>query len=254
MLTKDDHRRFIVVRLRHIPGYLLFKHKLLPSERQFAQFHNQPKAAKTECRARQRNQQAVCVRFLVHQFRHPPRGQHTGNRAADGDRVRQDEMVDVNEGARNEQAHENPQAQHLRPPQLDQGPWIATGGKIAADLQKDEVEHHTGEQLDEEITHRNFPAAVRALAAQQQPAQQRNVLPHRDLVFARRAEAAARLVHRNAQRQAVNDHVQERADASADVEGQEMQQGVEDLESRHDGWRSLQTCPAVREYGSKNSA
>ena len=83
------------------------------------------------------------------------------------------------------------------------------------------------------------------------PPPQWDVLPHGDLVFAGGAEAAPGIVHRNAQRQAVDDHIEEGADARPHVEGQKVHQGVENLKA-HEKWRSLQTWPAVREYGSKN--
>ena len=52
-----------------------------------------------------------------------------------------------------------------------------------------------------------------AFSPQAKPAHDGQVLPQGELFFAKRAERAARLVHRHAQRQPIDDDVEKRANA-----------------------------------------
>ena len=80
----------------------------------------------------------MLARSLADELGHPKRGQQAHRSSAKGDRVRQDEVLDVDETAGDEQADENPQAQHLRPPDGDERPGTVMNPKHR-------VKQHAGE-------------------------------------------------------------------------------------------------------------
>ena len=76
----------------------------------------------------------------------PPRARaRPRHRAADGDLMRQNKMLDVDERARDEQTDEEPEAEHHRSP-------FFKGGPVAADLPEHGVKQQAGEQLNAEVS------------------------------------------------------------------------------------------------------
>ena len=63
--------------------------------------------------------------FLLDQGRCPERTQHAGEHAAEGDLMRQNEVIDVDERARDQQGEEDPQRYGHRPPLGHEGPGVA---------------------------------------------------------------------------------------------------------------------------------
>ena len=64
----------------------------------------------------------------------------------------------------------------------------------------DEDEQRGGDDLDGDVTERDRRATMPAFSPQAEPTHNGQVLPKRELVLTDRAERAARLVHRHAQR------------------------------------------------------
>jgi hypothetical protein len=108
-------------------------------------------------------------------------------------------MLEVDEGGGDQQRNEHPISDRHVP--LEREPH----GE----------EHQRRDQLNGEVAKRDAAAAIRAFAAQEKPADERQILVPRDLFLARRTEGALRLVHRQIERQPVDDDVQERADHRA---------------------------------------
>ena len=84
-------------------------------------------------------------------------------------------------------------------------------GKALPDRQKEQC----GKQLHGKITECYFGTAVCAAAAQQKPADQRQILMRGNRLLAARAKGAARLIDGKIARQPVNADVQKRADGGA---------------------------------------
>ena len=111
-----------------------------------------------------------------------------GDRSADGDFVGNDEMLEVDEGRDDQERHENPVGDRHLPREK------------FPDAEKEQ----RGQKFDREIAKGDAVAAIRAAAAQEEPAHQRDVLVKRDLFLAGRTKRPARFVDRQIERQPVD--------------------------------------------------
>ena len=141
-------------------------------------------------------------------MRHNHAAGNARNDSTDRYPVRDDKMFEVDECSHNQKRSEEP----VRDCRL---PW-----KTLPDRQK----QHAGDQFDGEIAKSDFPTAIRTAAAEQDPADQRQILMPRNRLFARRAKRAARLVNRKIGRPAVNADVQERSDRRAQYKRKHAEQ------------------------------
>jgi hypothetical protein len=110
----------------------------------------------------------------VHQLRHSEARQDPNDCSADRDFVGNNEMLEVDEGGRDEERNKKPVSDRDVP------------RKNFPDPEKEK----RGEKFDGEITEGDAGAAVRAFAAKEQPAQERDVLVPGELGLTTRAEPA----------------------------------------------------------------
>ncbi len=151
------------------------------AENLFAGFENDPQNDVAENRRERRGEQGAAAAGGVHQFRHDEAGDHARHRSANGYFVGDNEVLEVDEGRGDKERDENPVSDRHRP----------------RERFPDAKEKERGQELDGEIAEGNADAAVSAFAAQEEPAQERNVLVPLELGLARRTKRAARLIDRD---------------------------------------------------------
>src|SRR4051794_29115539 len=152
-----------------------------------------------------------------HQLRDEQARKDARTDAAERDLIRNDEVLEVDEGRGDKERNKYPVGDR-------DVPWEAA---------PDEQEHHRGEQLDEEVAESDARAAVRAAPAQMEPADQWQVVVPGDRCFAGRAEGALRLVDGKIERQAINDDVEKRADRCTEKKGEDGEDQIVDDERVH---------------------
>src|SRR5206468_2914724 len=97
-------------------------------------------------------------------------------------------MLEVDKCSNDEERNENPIGERDLP------------GKLAPDGEKKK----SGQEFHREIAEGNAAATVRTAPPQKEPAQERDILIPPELLLARRAKGAARLVHRKIERHSIN--------------------------------------------------
>src|SRR6266852_4079369 len=169
------------------------------AERDFAGFQNNQKNEIAKPSREQRTNCGRDSRIRTHQFRHGEAGDKSRDRPTDRHLVRNDEVFEIDKRGDDNERNKNPVSQRHLP------------RKALPDREKEQG----GKQLHGEITKCDFAAAVCAAAAQQKPAEQREILMPEDRLLAIRAKRAARLTDGLIARQPVNADVQERANGGA---------------------------------------
>ena len=200
-------------------------------KRHLPELHHQPQRSVARARADQRPEATGEVRRLSVERRDREAQQHPRHRPADGDFVRDDEVLEVDERGDDEERRHDPirKRQHPRmgrPARRSPRPHFPPHGE----------KEQPGEQLHAEVAEGNPRAAIRALSAQDQPGEQRDIVVQRDLIFAGRTKRALRLIDRQAQRHAVDADVEEGADARPEDERERGEKSfVKRREHRRDG-------------------
>src|SRR5438067_5926717 len=163
------------------------------AENFFAGFEHDPQNDVTEQSGKRRGEKGTAAAGGVHQLRDNETGDDAGDRPADRDFIRDNEMLEVDEGGGDEERDEDPVRDRHFP------------RESFPDAKKKERR----QKLDGKITKGDASAAVRAFAAQEKPAQERDVLVPAELLLARRAKRAARLVYRQIEWEAIDADVEE---------------------------------------------
>ena len=136
-------------------------------------------------------------------------------------------MLDVDEGAGDEEGDEEPEGEDLGAPGADVSP-------IASEMAKNGVEEDADEEFDPEVAGGNGGTAFGAAAAEDEPGDEGDVVVERDLVFAGGAKRASGLINGEAAGEAIDHDVEEGADARSQKEDDAVEEGVEDLVASHE--------------------
>src|SRR5207244_11191177 len=127
-----------------------------------------------------------------HQSWHRRTANNASNNAADRYAVWNDKMFKIDKCSNDQKRNKNPvRNRHLPRKGLP-----------------DDQEQQRSDQFHREIAKGDFRAAIRAATAEQNPANQRQILMPGNLLFARRAKRATRFVNRKIDRPAINADVQ----------------------------------------------
>src|SRR4029453_9555371 len=160
----------------------------LSSKGDFARFQNDQKDRVADRSPKHGANAGSQPRIRVHQSRHRHAGNDSRDDPANRHPIWNDEMLKVDKCSDDEKRNENPvRDRHLQ--------WKTL---------PDREEKERGEQFHSKIAKRDLAPAICTTAAEQKPADQRQILTPGDRCLASRAKRAARLVDRKIDRQTVN--------------------------------------------------
>ena len=158
------------------------------SKSDFARFQNNQKNHVTEDSREQRTNTRSDSRIGVHQSRYCQASSEPRDYPADRHPVWNDEMLKIDKCPDDKERNKNPVRDCHWP----------------GEALPDREEKKRGQQFHRKIAKGDFASAICAVAAEHEPADQRQVLLPRNQLLARWTKRAARLVYRKIARQPVN--------------------------------------------------
>ena len=139
-------------------------------------------------------------------------GHQSGRRSAPGDFVGQNLVIDINVTARHTESEESEGGEHL---------------PVITEAQHGGGEEQTGQQFHDRVADRDGAFAIGASCPQDQPREQRDVMPEGNGILAERAERTLRLMGGEPKGEPVDHHIEVGADTASENEGSSEKRPVD---------------------------